>query len=157
MSGFAQFHNIGSQIAAVDTGLAFNAVAGDAVDNVEQAGVIIDRTLHGEALSASLIAQFTATLAAGKKLFLGYRIEHGDSATLADTADFAAVAVAGNQVAVSAAGGAVHGVYKADLDLAGAKRYIRVNLTTNLDAAGVDVSCVAAALVLGGEDRAPAV
>lgn len=154
---FARFHNIGSQIAAVDSGVAFNTVAGGAADNVEQVGAIIDRTQHGAALSASLLIPYRANLAAGQSLKIGYRVEHGADAALADTSDFVKVLPAANQVANSVAGGVVTGVVKVDLDLAGAKRYIRVDVTSDLSAAGVDTSVLSVALVLGGEDRVPSI
>jgi hypothetical protein len=155
---FAAYHNIGAYIAAVDTGVAFNSVAAGANDNAEKAGVIIDRTLHGNALSASLIIQYVATLTDAKKLNVGYRIEHGDDAALADTADLIKVLpAAGTVLNAPAGGGAASGVTKVDLDLGGAKRYLRVNVTADLSAVGADVAVAAEVLAMGGEQVLPAV
>jgi hypothetical protein len=151
-------HNIGSFLAPVDSGVIFNSIAGSTNDNSEKAGVIIDRGAHEVPLSMSLLMPFKAVLGAAATLKLGYRIEHGNDSALADTADFASVAVAGNVVATAnASGQTLSGIAKADIDLGGAKRYLRINLTTDLSAANTDTSVQAAVAVFGGESVIPAV
>ena len=156
---FSDFHSIGTEIAAVDTGLNYNVVAAAGSDNAEVAGVIIDRESHGMPLSGCILIGWKATLGAAATLSIGYRLEHGDAANLSDTADFAKQLCAGNVVqTASASGGTYHGVLKVDLDLAGAKRYLRLNITEDLSAANTDVAVLSASpMVFGGEQVGPAI
>jgi hypothetical protein len=149
-------HNIGAFIAAVNTGVAYNSVAAGSNDNTEKAGAIIDRAAHKTPLSMSLLIQYLAVLAATKTIKVGYRIEHGNDSALADTADFASLTPA--VAATGGAGGSTEsGVVKFDIDLGGAKRYLRINVTTDLSATSADTANAAAVAVFGGEDVVPAV
>lgn len=151
---FPLMHNIAALIKAADCYI-HSLVAGAATDNVEKTGVAIDRLAYGNALSALITLQFTATLAAGKKLSLGYTVEHADDADFTvNKADFLDVAAA--DVATSVAGGTVVGVVQKAIDLAGAKRYVRLLFKGDLDAADTDTAVIAGMLVLGGQDTIPA-
>lgn len=146
-------HNIGAFIKVL-TAYIHSLTAGAATDNVEKTGVTIDRLANGSALSAVLSLAYTATLAEGKKLGIGYTVEHGDAADMSDASDFLDVAAA--TVATGGAGGSTEtGVLSSDVDLAGAKRYIRLLFKADLDAANTDTATVAATVILGGADTLP--
>ncbi len=151
-------HNIGALVATPDAGVAFNSVAAGLNDNTEKVGVIIDREAHGLPLSMSLVAILKAVLGAGNTLSLGYRIEHGNDPALADTTNLVTLPCAGNVVLTGPVGGAtLSTTVKADVDLGGAHRYIRVNVTTDLSAANTDTAVAAAAVVFGGGEWVPQV
>jgi hypothetical protein len=149
-------HNIGAFIAAIDSGVDFNSVAAGSNDNTEKAGAIIDRVAHKSPLSMSLLIAYTAVLSAANTIKIGYRIEHGNDPALADTADFAALTIA-NAAVLATGAGTKTGVVKVDLDLGGAHRYLRVNITDDLSAANTDTSVCGAVVIFGGEDVVPSI
>ncbi len=153
---FSEFHNIGAEIGVQDLGIIFNAVAGGTNDNTQKTSAILDRTTFHNPLSMSLLIAFIATLSANATLSLAWTLQSGEKSDASDATTFASFAKAA-VLTDGGSGGTQHGVQKTDIDLAGAGRYLRLLLTTDLSAASTDVSNVAAIPVFGGEDVLPAV
>jgi hypothetical protein len=154
---FSKSHNIGAVIAVKRAAANTAVTAGGAGDNTLVTGVTIDLSLLNYPKSAVFALLFTATLAAGKSLFnKSCTIEHGAQSNLSDAAVlFTLEDSTGTAIATSAGGGTVTGEKEYDIDLAGAKQYIRIKFTPDMDASGTDTSAIAAAAVFGGSDAVP--
>ena len=97
---------------------------------------------------------YTATLAAGETLSIGYTVQSGNADELGD----ATTLKTGVSTVVAtgpSGGGTVSGTLEVDLPLAGAGRYVRANFTPNLSASGTDTAALSSVMVLGGFDRLP--
>jgi hypothetical protein len=152
---FPTSHNIGAFIKAMRAGDNASLTAAGAGDNTQVVGAIIDRSLLSNPLSLTAVITAKATLAASKKLTLKtVSIQHGDQSNLSDTAalqSFADVDV----LVDSGSGSTISGQQEYDVDLAGAKRYVQLLYTPDLNAASVDTATTAAVLVFGGSDTIP--
>lgn len=150
-----QIRSIGDLIAVRRAAANTAATAGGSGDNTEVAGVILDRAALGFPQSAVVAIPFTATLAAGATLTIAWDIDEGNNSGLSDaevlTSAAAAVVATG-----PAGGGTVTGTFEANVSLAGAGRYVRLNFTPNLSAANTDTAALSAVIVFGGADRLPA-
>jgi hypothetical protein len=154
---FSTQHNVGALVKVVRAAANTAVTAGGSGDAAEVTGATIDRLAHGAALSAVFAIPYSAVLAAGKKLKIAYTIEHGDASDLSDKADFVDVAAVTVATGAATTGSTETGCLEIPVDLAGAKRYVRILFTPDLDAAGTDTAALSAVCVLGGEDRIPAV
>lgn len=151
-----QIENIGDLISTARATAAATATAGGSGDNTAVTGVVIDRAAHGWAQSAVFVVPFTTTLAAAATLSVVMTVQDGDAANLSDAASFATRA---NAVVATgpAGGGTVTGVVELNVNLSGAKRYVRLNFTPDLSAANTDTAALGSALaVFGGAIRLPA-
>lgn len=150
-----QIRSIGDLIAVRRAAANTAATAGGSGDNTEVAGVILDRAALGFPQSAVVAIPFAATLAAGATLAIAWDIDEGNNSGLSDaevlTSATAAVVATG-----PAGGGTVTGTFEANVSLAGAGRYVRLNFTPNLSAANTDTAALSAVIVFGGADRLPA-
>ncbi|MGR3605320.1 hypothetical protein [Sulfitobacter sp.] len=149
-----QLRNIGALIAVMRASANAAATAGGAGDATAVTGTIIDLMESGHPLSGVLAIPYTATLAAGATLSIGYTVQSGNAddlgdATTLETGPSAVVATG------PAGGGTVSGTLEVDLPLAGAGRYVRANFTPNLSAPGTDTAALSSVMVLGGFDRLP--
>lgn len=125
------------------------ATAAGAGDNTAVTGVIIDRAALGWPRSCVVAIPWTTTLAASQTLSLGWTLQDGAAANLSDAATFA-TAVSAVVATVTASG-----QLEANVDLTGAKRYVRLNFTPDLSATGTDTAALSGVLVFGGADRLP--
>ena len=151
--------NIGAFIKLVRAFINTAMLAGGAGDNTLVTGLIIDRESWHMPLSAVLGISYTTTLAEAATLtFKSLLVEHGDAANLSDAATFLTLEDAtGSVIETGPTGGAtVTGCKEYDIDLAGAKRYIRIKVTPDLSAADTDVAGLAGVLALEGGDTLPA-
>ncbi len=146
-----QIRSIGDLIAVRRAAANTAVTAGAGGDNTAVTGVIIDRALIGNPQSAVLAVPFTATLAAGETLSIGYSIEEGNAANLSD----AAVLTSADPVVVATGVGTVTGAFEVNVPLAGAGRYVRANFTPDLSRGATDTAALSAVLVFGGSDRLP--
>lgn len=132
--------------------------AGGAGDNTEVNGAVVDRkhpTGGGLAMSSKLLIPFTATLGAGETLKFGIQMQSGDLADGSDMADYGDP-IAATVVATGESGGSTEtGVVEVDVDLSGAKRYVRPQPTPDLSAANTDTAEWSALLALFGDSRQP--
>ena len=132
-----------------------NSVAGAGTDNAEQNGAFVDRKDY---TSVDVYLAFTATLAAAATLTLVANLQ--DSADGSNgIADFTlgGKSVPSTVIATGpGGGGTVTGlVYLGRWDLTMAKRFVRVQFTTDLSASGTDTASVAAFYSFNGGRELP--
>lgn len=152
---FPRSHNIGASIAVVRGSANATLTAGGSGDNTQVVGAIIDRAAYNYPLSCVLAITVKAVLAASKKLTLkSVILEHDDTSNLASATTFAAPADV-DVLVDSGSGSTMTGQKEYDIDLAGAKRYIRLSFTPDLNATGTDTAEAASVVVLGGVDTLP--
>jgi hypothetical protein len=153
---FGNQHNIGASIVCAHGSDNATQVAAGSGDNTQVVGQIIDRTLFNYPLSMIVAIRCKAVLATTAKLTLkSVTVEHGDASNLSDAASFATPADA--DVLVDPGGGStMRTVKEYDVDLGGAKRYIRVKYTPDLSAGSVDTAENSVVVIFGGLDTVPA-
>jgi hypothetical protein len=141
-------HDIGSQIKAVVAQAHFPVTAGGTNDNSEQNGVTIDRTALDQ-LYMSGVYSILTTVALGASETAVF------TANFQDSADGSAWADYGDALATTTL--TTSGTYTIVLkaDLAGARRYIRVQTLCNLSRANTDTATVSGQLILGGGSKSP--
>jgi hypothetical protein len=152
----AQFLN-GGAFSRSARGSGNNAVtAGGAGDATEVNGAWQSRMSEGGvALSAKLIVSFTATLTASQTLSFGGNFQDALDASGVGAADFGG-AVAATVVATGAAGGSTEtGTFEIDVDLSGAREFIRSQMTPNLSAGATDTCSWHMDYVFYGDHRQP--
>lgn len=150
-----QIRSIGDLIAVHRAAANTAATAGGSGDNTEVVGVILDRAAMGYPQSCVVAVPFTATLAAAATLSIAWDIDSGNASNLSgsEVLDSAATQVVATG---PSGGGTVTGTFEANVSLAGAGRYVRLNFTPNLSAANTDTAALSAVMVFGGADRLPA-
>ncbi|ETD89833.1 hypothetical protein ACTTAL_03470 [Rhodobacter capsulatus] len=150
-----QNRSIGDLITVRRASANTAVTAGGTGDNTEVTGVIIDRAAIGFPKSCVVAIPFTATLAAAATMTLAWSLEDGNDAGLSD----AAVLTSASAAVVATGptdGGTVTGTFEANVNLAGAGRYVRIKFTPNLSAANTDTAALSAVVVFGGAERLPA-
>jgi hypothetical protein len=154
---FAQAHDIGSYLSAEPALIPAVITAGAGNDGVEVNGPAFDRLTAGRGLAKSvkLVIFGVATIAGGQSLAITANLQ--DDTVLAFTgtpADLEPVLAATTVLS----GAATNGKFRAelDVDIQGARRYLRAQITANLTAASVDTCALAAVFVLGGQQNYPA-
>jgi hypothetical protein len=150
-----EIENIGDKVAVARAAANLAITAGAGQDGQAQTGVIIDRAAFGWAQSAVFAIPYTTTLAATETLSVAMTVQDGENNALSDAGTFATRANA--VVATGPSGGAtVTGVVELNVNLSGAKRYVRLNYTPDLSASGTDTAALSGVAVLGGAIRLPA-
>jgi hypothetical protein len=147
----------GGAYARTARGSGNNAVtAGGAGDATEVNGAYQSRLSdNGIALSAKLLVSFTATLAAGATLTFAANFQDALSAAGAGVADYGD-AVTATVVATGGAGGTTEtGTFEIDVDLSGAREFIRAQVTPNLSAGATDAAAWHMDYVFFGDHRQP--
>jgi hypothetical protein len=125
-------------------------------DNFWHEGTAIDRTTPGLFLSGQGIVQVLPVLNTGETVTVERRYRHSDDAATweelpsmpDDDASLALVTVTAAQMVSNTA----PRTYRDNLDLAGAKKYIRQDIRINLSRANTDVCHTAGTIVLAGSD-----
>lgn len=150
-------HNGGAFSRSVFQAINKTAVAAGSGDATEVNGAWVARELAdvGKALSAKLIIAYTATLETGETL--SFALNFQDATALAGTgvADFGA-AVAAAVVATGDSGGSTEtGTVEVDIDLSGARDFIRTQITPDLSRGATDTCEWSAILVFYGDHRQP--
>lgn len=157
MSGRDRFLDGGAYSRTVFEAINKTATAAGGGDNTEVDAAWVDRVLAGVgmALSAKLVILYTATLQTGETLSFSGNFQDATSLAGAGAADFS-TAFAAVAVAVGDSAGSVEtGTYEVDVDLSGARQFIRSQITPNLSAGGTDTCEWAANLVLYGDHHQP--
>lgn len=125
-------------------------------DNTQANGAWVSRKgTKGIALSAKLVINWTATLAANKTFALAVQMQ--------DAVDNSGTGAANYDVAVpltvvatdSGAGSTLTGTTEIDVDLGGAREFIRAQVTGDLNASGTDTFAYSAELIFFGDHREP--
>jgi hypothetical protein len=153
---FADVHN-GGAYARSARGSGNNAVtAGGAGDATEVNAAWQSRKgASGIALSVKTIVSFTATLAQGATLAFGGNYQDASDGAGAGAADYGDV-IAEKVVATGKTGGSTEtGTFELDCDLAGAREFIRAQVTPNLSAANTDTAAWHIDYVFFGDQRGP--
>ncbi len=141
--------NIGAGLACKVAG-AGTATAGGTGDNTKVTGQAIDR-LGFE--SGVLAIAYKAALAEGKTL--SFAVEYEESADGSNW-DTAVSLQSATVCSTGGTGGSTnHGVVEIDLNLRPRKRYVRYNVTPDLNATGTDTVTWAGVLVAGGASVKP--
>ena len=147
----ATMRDIGALLAAACCG-AVDATAGGSGDATEVDGQWIDRQDY---LSGKLVIVFKTTLAEDKTLSIAANMQDASDSGGTGAADYGD-ALANAVFATGGTGGSTeYGVAVLDVDLSGAKQYVRAQFTPDLSATGTDTAIVAAGLILGGADQVP--
>jgi hypothetical protein len=154
---FAAMHDIGTWLSAETALIPTVITAGAGNDGVEVNGPVFDRLSTGRGLgkSCKLVIFGVATLAAAATLTITANLQ--DDTALAFNAAPADLETV-YPVTIVRTGAVTNGTFRAelDIDIQGAKRYIRAQITANLSAASVDTCAIAAVFVLGGQQNYPA-
>lgn len=144
--------DIGAHITG-RAGGAVEATAGGAGDAAEVNGPWIDRQGY---LSGKLIITYQATLGDGETLSVAANLQDASDDSGTGAADFGNAAASAVRATGGSGGTTERGVVEIDVDLSGAKQYVRPQFTPDLSAANTDVAILAATLVLGGAEGLPA-
>ncbi|MER9768878.1 hypothetical protein NKJ09_22760 [Mesorhizobium sp. M0189] len=157
MSSRDKFLNGGAYCRTVFQAINKTALAAGTGDATEVDCAWVDRMLDnvGMALSAKLVITYTAALETGETLSFAGNFQ--DASALAGTgaADYS-TAFAAAVVATGDSGGSTEtGTYEVDVDLAGAREFIRAQITPNLSRGATDTCEWSASLVLFGDHRQP--
>lgn len=120
----------------------------------EQNGLWVSRLGdNGIALSAKLIVNYTATLAAGETLSLAGNFQDALDGSGTGVADYGSV-VAATVIATGDSGGSTEvGTAEIDVDLSGAREFVRSQVTVSSSASGT--LAYSACLVFYGDHRQP--
>lgn len=147
--------DIGAVLSTARGGNNAALTAGGAGDNTAVTGHIVDRFDHNTPQSAVLAIAYSATLGAGETLTVDYTVQHDSADDLGGATTFATATDAVIATGPTG-GGTVTGVFEVNLNLQGAQRYIRVNVTPDLSRANTDTAQVSTLWVFGGAERLPA-
>lgn len=101
--------------------------------------------------SAVAVIEGLAALTAAKTISVAAEIQESADGSTWDTAE----ALYAATVMATGAGNKTF-IQESSINLAGRKRYLRVNFTPDLSNTATDTAIVTASLVLGGSDRVPA-
>lgn len=145
--------DIGAQIAGRACA-AVAATAGGAGDAAEVNGQWIDRQGF---LSAKLIVAYQGVLGDGDTLSVAANLQDATDGSGTGAADFGTAAADAVRATGGSGGSTERGVVEIDVDLSGAKQFVRAQFTPNLSAANTDTAILSAVLVLGGAEAIPAV
>ena len=155
MSDLVLQRNVAALGSLLRLSAASAAVAAGSGDSATTTGATIDRLGFGSGSrpdSAEFAVPFEATLASGKTLSFGYAVQDSaDGTNYSDytTATYAVVATG------PSGGGAVSGQFQVGSNLRAARRYVRFNYATDLNATGTDTAVARAVGFFAGFDRLP--
>jgi hypothetical protein len=132
-----------------------SATAGGSGDSATTTGVTIDRGgwSAGLPMSVDAIIAYEAGLQSGKTLSFGYSIQDSpDGSNFSDyqTATYAVAATG------ASGGSSPAGEFKISASLTSARRYVRLNFATDLNATGTDTAAARAVGFFAGFSRNPA-
>jgi hypothetical protein len=150
--------NVGALVTVKNGSTSTSATAAGTGDNTSKAGISIDRVnITGNAgsmpMSAVAAVLCDATLASGNTLKVAFTIQEGpDGSNWSDYATTSATTVL-----TGASGGAAQsGAISLNVDLSGARRYVRLNHVPDLSASGTDTALTRGTWTFAGMDRLPA-
>lgn len=143
--------DIGSMLAAAFADI-ISVTAGGGADGAESDGDWIDVQDYE---SAKLLVPYEATLADGETLSLAANFQTADDDTGTNAEDYGDAM--SNQVVATgpSGGGTVSGVAELDVNLDGARLFLRSQITPTMSASSTDTATVGAALVRGGANTQP--
>lgn len=131
-----------------------DAVAAGTGDATESSGPYTQRP--DGAQSCKLVIAWEAVLTEAKTLSLAVNIQDASASDGTGVGDFG-TALAATVVATGGSGGStVQGVTELDFNLAGAKEYLRSQITPDLNHSGTDTLRLSAVWIFGGTASLPA-
>lgn len=153
---FADVHNGGADARSARGSGNNAATAGGAGDATEVNAAWQSRKgATGMALSVKAIISYTATLAQGATLTFAGNFQDASDGAGAGAADYGE-SVAATVVATGGTGGSTEtGTFELDADLAGAREFIRAQITPNLSAGATDTTAWHVDYVFFGQQRGP--
>lgn len=153
----ADIHDGGAFSRSVFQAIAKTATAGGAGDNTEVNGAWQDREGdNGIAMSAKLVIVYEAVLGDGETLSFAANFQDATDANGTGADDYGDV-VATQVVATGNSGGeTVDGTVEIDVDLSGAKQFVRTQATPNLSAGSTDTLKWSSVLMFYGDKYQPA-
>lgn len=151
-------HDIGSQLKAALALVPAVITAGAGNDGVEVNGPSINLLGFGNTRfkSGKLLIAGRAALAENETLTLAANLQDDTVTGFSGTpADYGPALASGVVATGPSGGGTVDFVAAIDVDLAGARQFVRAQVTANLSRANTDTVAISAVLVVGGADQLP--
>ena len=148
--------NIGSKIKTAASGSGSLTAAG-AGDAAEVTGAGFDRMAAGGGgfLSAVLAVWAKAVQAGATTLKMTVKIEHADDSGFSVNLTSVTLSAAAPGDTIVTGAGTKEGTLEYDVNLSSLRRYVRLKVTPDLSAAGVDTATWAAGFIMGGADQLP--
>lgn len=149
--------NAGSRLYALTSRVPLVVVAGGGDDNVFKDGTVIDRTAPALFLSGQHGIVINPTLNTGETVTVSRRYRHADLAAGPftelpsmpdDDPSLAAVVITAAEMVATPG----PRTFRDNLDLAGAKQFVRCDVKVDLSRANTDTCGTAGVLTLGGVD-----
>lgn len=136
---------------------ANTATAAGTGDATAVTGLYVDRTQTdaGPFLSAKLVINWSATLAATKTLSLAAQFKDATDASGTGVANYGTAIAAAVVATGPAGGGTVTGTTEIDVDLSHAREFFTADITPDLSATGTDTVAWSASYVLFGAKSQP--
>jgi len=161
MTGFSSVHNGGAYVRSARASGNNTATAAGTGDATEVNAAFQSRlsATKGIAQSAKLIVSFSAVLAQGATLKFAANFQDALDAAGTGAADYPASgeSVLSTTVATGGTGGTTEtGTFEVDVDLGGAREFIRAQITPDLSAGGTDTLSWNAIYLFFGDQRGPA-
>lgn len=154
--------DVGSLIKGLYGANATSVTAGGAGDNTEIDGEWGSRA---DNLSCSLFIPWEATLGATETLTISANIQDAADISGTGAADYSRTSTGENDAVLASVvvadaallggAGTYRGVAQLDVDLSGAREFIRSQVTPDLSAANTDTAEIGSVFVLGGSDQKP--
>jgi hypothetical protein len=150
----SHMRDIGSYILAKNAMAALASTAAGSGDASEVNGIAIDRLALGSTYqSAKLVVAVSSTLTSGKTVSVAANFQ--DSPNNSDWTDYG-TALASTVVSTATSSTAFYGEASLDVNLNGADRYVRVQVTSDLSYTGTDTAITTGVIVFGGAEELPA-
>lgn len=148
----ALLRNIGAFITTRAGQASSSATAGGSGDNTAVTGFEIDLLSLGQKPeSAVMVIRYKAVLAATQTISFAYKAQQSSIAGMGSGLSDLGTAVASTVIDTGGSGGTTeHGTVEYKVDLTGAERYIRSNVTPNLSASGTDTCEFDVIWIFGG-------
>jgi len=152
---FSDVHNGGANVRSARAAGNQTATAGGSGDATQVDGAWVSRkTATGSiALSAKAIISYTATLTAAATLKFAAQFQDAVDAAGAGAANYGD-AIASTTAATGGGGGTTEtGTAEFDVDLGGAREFIRIRVTPDLSAGATDTAAWSAIYLFFGDQR----
>jgi len=147
----SEITNIGAKVSVRRAAPNLSIVAGTGQDGQQQTGIILDRAAVGWPQSAVFAVPFSTTLGTNETLSIAYTVQTSDASDMSSPT----IVASGAATTVATGAGTISGAFEADVNLAGAKRYVRFLYTPDLSRASLDTAELSAVAVFGGASRLP--
>lgn len=153
----SELYNGGAYCRSAFQAINKTATAAGAGDATEVNGDYVSRLGdHGLAMSAKLVITFTAALGQGETLTFAANFQDADDVSGTEAADYGDLVAATVVATGDSAGSTEKDTVEIDVDLSGAREFVRSQITPNLSRGATDTVEWSAALVFFGDKNQPA-